>query len=216
MSRGNFRHRIFFDEDHYGKFNQLIARVAVRRRWIVLDWCLIPNHFHLVVRLTDDGLSDGMREINGCFSRWSNARTGRTATGHLFKNRFKEVELITASHFWAVLRYVPLNPVKASLVRRPEDWAWSGYRATIGLEHPYPFHHTGELLRNFAASPPTAVRRYQQFVEEGLGLPSDDPWSDQAGPDQAGPTNLVRSHRDRDRREPGDRGSDRFSPLRRH
>ena len=72
MSRGNFRQPIHFDEAHYAKKVRLLARVAKHRRWIVLDWCLITNHHHFVIQLTEGGLSEGMRELNGCFSRWSN------------------------------------------------------------------------------------------------------------------------------------------------
>jgi REP element-mobilizing transposase RayT len=181
MSRGNFRQRIFLDEGHYAKYMRLLTRVARRRRWVVLDWCLIENHFHLVIELTEGGLSDGMRELNGCFARWSNLQTGRTGTGHLFKNRFRCRPLLTDGHFWEVLRYVPLNPVRAKLVPLPEDWPWSGYRATIGREHPRPFHQPGQLLRLFAVSPPTALRRYRAFVSEGLGRPDQAPWSDEVG-----------------------------------
>src|SRR5438874_1996259 len=75
MSRGNFRQETFLDGTHYRRYLELLERVAQRRRWTVLDWCLIPNHFHLLIQLRQGGLSDGMRELNGCFSRWSNAKT---------------------------------------------------------------------------------------------------------------------------------------------
>jgi putative transposase len=139
MSRGNFRATIFFD-DHYAHYLELLARVSRRRDWQVLDWCLIPNHYHLLIQLTDNGLSAGMRELNGCFSRWSNLRTGRTRTGHVFRNRFGSVEISDDGHLFEVMRYIPNNPVKAGLVNSAEEWRWSGYRATIGVTRPYPFH----------------------------------------------------------------------------
>jgi len=110
MSRGNFRDTIFLDDDYYAKYVRLLARVSGRRSWRVLDWCLIPNHYHLLVQLTDDGLSDGMRELNGCFSRWSNLQTGRTGTGHVLKNRFASVEVTDEGHVYEVLRYIPNVP----------------------------------------------------------------------------------------------------------
>jgi REP element-mobilizing transposase RayT len=81
MSRGNFRQRVFIDEDHYLRGVHYLDQASRRYRWIVLDWCFMPNHYHLVIRLTDGGLSEGMRELNGCFSRWSNSRMGRTELG---------------------------------------------------------------------------------------------------------------------------------------
>jgi len=179
FSRGNFRQEVFIDERHYRRFLALLVRVTRRRRWLVLDWCLMPNHFHLIVQLTEDGLSDGMRELNGCFSRWSNLRTGRTGTGHLWKNRFGSLD-VTAdeAHFWEVLRYVPNNPVAAELVDRPEEWRWSGYAATVGRRHPQRFHATGELLRYFGPTPIAAVERYVQFVDDGLVRAGRTSWSD--------------------------------------
>ena len=179
MSRGNFRQRTFLDDAHYARFLQLLHRVTLKRRWTVLDWCLMPNHFHLAIQLSDGGLSKGMQELNGCFSRWSNARTGRTRTGHLWKNRFKSLDLEDEAHFWEVLRYIPNNPVVDGLVERPEDWPWSGYRATIGLEHPYAFHQPAELLKYFHAIPEIAVERYKRFVYEGLVRAGAVSWSDE-------------------------------------
>lgn len=178
MSRGNFRQPIHLDEAHYAKKVRLLSRVAKRRRWVVLDWCLITNHHHLVIQLTEDGLSDGMRELNGCFSRWSNLRTERTNTGHLIKNRFKLVPVTEESHFWELLRYVPINPVAHGEAKSPEEWRWGGHRANIGLEHPFPFHQPAELLRYFGADPATAVERYKAFVHEGLVRGGHVPWSD--------------------------------------
>ena len=167
MSRGNFRAKIFLNTDHYAEYIRLLTRVAKRRKWCVLDWCLIPNHYHLLIQLTEDGLSDGMRELNGCFSRWSNLKTGRTGTGHVVKNRFGLVEVSTEGHLFEVMRYIPNNPVKAGLVSWPEDWAWSGYRATVGIDDPYPFHRPTELLRYFGSSRQAALRFYRQFVHQG-------------------------------------------------
>ena len=178
MSRGNYRHVIFPDDDHFARYLFLVERVTARRKWIVLDWCLMPNHYHLVIQLTDGGLSDGMRELNGCFSRWSNAVLDRTGTGHLVRNRFTCRHVATDSHLLNVARYLALNPVGAGLVPTPEEWHLSGYRALAGLDHPLRFHRPTELLRYFGPDPAVAVQSYQQFVcnspvPEGL-----DPWSD--------------------------------------
>ena len=179
MSRGNFRARIFLDYDHYERYLRLLSRVAKRRKWCVLDWCLMPNHYHLLIQLTNGGLSDGMKELNGCFSRWSNLRTGRTGTGHVFKNRFLSVEVTEEGHLFEVIRYIPNNPVKDGLVDAPEDWPWSGYRATIGIEAPYPFHQPAELLRYFGDDEGEAQKSYRSFVHDGLVPVGAVPWSDQ-------------------------------------
>ena len=179
FSRGNYRAPIFLDDDHLDKYLLLLARVTARRNWTVLDWCLMPNHYHLLVRLEDGGLSDGMRELNGCFSRWSNRQTGRTGTGHLVRNRFGLIDVVREGHLWELLGYIPLNPVRAGLVAKPEDWRWSGYRATIGLEHPYAFHRPYELLRLVADSHADPRARYGALVEEARVREEEAKWSDQ-------------------------------------
>jgi REP element-mobilizing transposase RayT len=179
MSRGNFRDTIFLDDDHFAKYIRLLSRVSGRRSWRVIDYCLIPNHYHLLVQLTDDGLSAGMRELNGCFSRWSNLQTGRTGTGHVLKNRFASIEVTDEGHLYEVLRYIPNNPVRAGLVLSPEDWMWSGYRATVGIDPPLSFHHPDELLSYFGSDRSEALKRYRRFVHEGLAQPRPVRWSDQ-------------------------------------
>lgn len=180
FSRGNYREPIFLDEKHFAKHVSLLERVTGRHGWRVLDWCLMPNHFHLLLQLTDGGLSEGMRELNGCFSRWSNLQTGRTGTGHLVKNRFRSVDVLRDGHLWELLSYIPLNPVRADLVKRPEDWPWGGYRATIGLEHPRPFHDPSALLGLFGHDRAVALPRYIDHVLSALVRDSQEPWSDQA------------------------------------
>jgi REP element-mobilizing transposase RayT len=191
FSRGNYKGTIFLDRHHYTKYLALLERVARRRRWLVLDWCLMPNHFHLLIQLEAGGLSDGMRELNGCFSRWSNRQTGRTGSGHLVKNRFGCVDVIREGHLWELLSYIPLNPVRARLVQRPEEWPWSGYRATIGLEHPRGFHQPARLLRFFSDDRGEAICRYVAHVEEARVRKGREGGSDHAR--RAATLNMVRS-----------------------
>ena len=179
MSRGNYRQTIFPSDDHFAKYLELVDRVAARRRWIVLDWCLMPNHYHLLVRLTEGGLSDGMRELNGCYSRWSNSQAGRTGTGHLVKNRPELVDVVREGHLWELLSYIPLNPVRGGLCEAPADWPWSGYRATIGLAPPRRFHQPNELLRLFGKHRLQSIARYKAFVRDGLVAEGQPEWSDQ-------------------------------------
>ena len=178
MSRGNHRQTIFPSEDHIARYVFLLARVTARRRWIVVDWVLMLNHVHLLIQLTDGGLSEGMRELNGCYSRWSHEVHGLTGTGHLVKNRFKSKLVETESYALQLLRYIPLNPVRVGWAGTPAAWRWSGFRAIAGLDHPLPFHRPSEARRYFGASPRDAQQLYQQHVQAGLVLEDPDPWSD--------------------------------------
>jgi REP element-mobilizing transposase RayT len=178
MSRGNYRRTIFPDEGHASRYLLLLDRVASRRDWIVVDWCLMPNHYHLLIRLTDGGLSEGMRELNGCYSRWSNAMHELTGTGHLVRNRFKSPLVDSDEYVLRVLRYIPRNPVASNFAVAPAAWRWSGYRANLGLEHPQPFHRPHEVLTWFSSRPAEARRLYRLHVEGGPDPPGLDPWSD--------------------------------------
>jgi len=181
MSRGNFRQLMFLDDDHFAKYVRLVDRVARRRQWIVLDWCLMPNHIHLLVQLQTGGLSEGMRELNGCFSRWSNLRTGRTGTGHLIKNRPLMVDVLREGHLWELLGYIPLNPVRSGLVAEPWQWPWSGYRAALGLEDAFRFHQPWEVLRLFGADRTQALARYRALIRDSRARDGHASWSDHVG-----------------------------------
>ena len=183
MSRGNYRRTIFPDTDHAERYLFLLNRVTARRKWIIVDWCLIPNHYHLVIQLTDGGLSDGMRELNGCYSRWSNALNGLTGTGHLVRNRFKSVPVEDDPYLLRLLQYVPNNPVRAGLVTAPDEWTWSGFRAAVGLEYPRAFHRPSVALAFFDNDPGRARDLYRRHVELGADPNGPVPWSDQEGGD---------------------------------
>lgn len=182
MSRGNYRQTIFPDEHHAERYLFLLNRVTLRRKWVVIDWCLMPNHYHLVVQLTDDGLSDGMRELNGCYSRWTNSQHQLTGTGHLVRNRFKSLLVADDQYLLRLLQYVPNNPVRAELTANPEDWKWSGFRAAAGLEHPRAFHRPSVALAYFGDQPDRARDRYRRHVASA-DLSGPVPWSDQEGGD---------------------------------
>ena len=165
-TRGNFGEPLFELPAHHELYLRRYARVAHKYGWTTLDWCLLWNHTHFLVRLGDHGLSNGMRELNTWFSRRLNLIHGQTGKGHVFRHRFSAKYIDSDAYLHDVCQYIPLNPVRAERCERPEDWRWGGFRATIGLEYPRPFHSPGELLRLFADKPETARRRYRGFVHD--------------------------------------------------
>jgi putative transposase len=169
-SRGNYRHTIFVDDSHYERHLLMVEEVAQRFGWLILDWCHLPNHFHLFLRLQTGGLSEGMQRLNGGFSRWTNLVHERTGTGHLVRNRFVSRYIKHESHFLEMCRYLPLNPVAAGLATHAGEWRWSGYSATLGLAHPRPFHRPELILRTFHDDPTLARARLGAWVEDGHAL----------------------------------------------
>src|SRR5690348_15741607 len=132
-SRGNEKRPIFFDDDDRLTFLKFLGEAVRRFGWSLTAYVLMTNHFHHVIQTPEANLSRGMHWLNTTYVCWFNRRHNRS--GHLYQGRFKAVLIEKDTYFMEVLRYVALNPVRAGMVPRPEDYRWSSYRATVGLEH---------------------------------------------------------------------------------
>lgn len=162
-SRGNERKSIFRDDRDRTFFLDTLGQVTRRFHWICYTYCLMNNHYHLVIETPNGNLSKGMRQLNGIYTQAFNRRHRRV--GHLFQGRFKAVVVQKDSHFLEVCRYVVLNPVRAKSVRLPREWKWSSYRASAGMASPHPCLTVKELLSHFG----NRIQRYRDFVQEGIG-----------------------------------------------
>ncbi len=171
-SRGDRRESIFDDDDDRTTFLRVLGEVVERFNWLCYAWCLMDNHYHLLIQTPDGNLSQGMRQLNGVFTQTSNRRHRRV--GHLFQGRFKAILVDSDAYLLELSRYIVLNPVRARMVKTPDAWPWSSYRATMGLAQAEPFLAVGGLLAQFAQSRAAARERYAQFVREGINVLS--PW----------------------------------------
>jgi REP element-mobilizing transposase RayT len=167
VTRGNNKQNVFLDGVDRYWFLEMLGKAVFKFEWTVYAYCLMTNHYHVVLAIPEGGLSEGMCELNGGFARWANIRHGRC--DHLFGRRFGSREIATESHLLEACRYVVLNPVRAGLVERPEDWIWSGYRSCVGLDYPSPWFSPKTLLGVFSPQPQQAIQLYRQFVRAGLG-----------------------------------------------
>lgn len=163
--RGARQLPIFFDDRDRRVFLSLLVRVVRSSRWRCYAWCLMDNHFHLLIELTQIGLSNGMFELNYTYACWLNRRHG--FRGHAFDRRFSAREIETTPHLLEGSRYIVLNPVRARICRRPEDYLWSSYRGLVGLE-PRLFAEAEWILAQFGRTPDRAIENYVAFVEDGL------------------------------------------------
>jgi putative transposase len=166
-SRGNEKRPIFRDDEDRYTFLDTQEAVNKRYHWICHAYCLMDNHYHLLVETPEGNLSLGMRQLNGVYTQYFNKRHKRT--GHLFQGRYKAILIQKESHLLEVCRYVVLNPVRAGLVERPEGWKWSSYRATAGYERRHSCLTTDWALEQFSATQERAERAYRSFVRGGIG-----------------------------------------------
>ncbi|MEJ2422629.1 MAG: transposase [Acidobacteriota bacterium] len=167
-SRGNERRRVFRDDEDRRLFLTVLERTVERWDWIVHAYCLMGNHYHLVIETPEPTLSRGMRQINGEYTQAFNRRHHRA--GHLFQGRFKAIVAEKESHLLELCRYVVLNPVRARgmKVKAPEDWSWSSYRATAGKVKPPKWLTVSWILSQFGKNPTRARQAYRRFVAQGL------------------------------------------------
>ena len=124
----------------------------------------MTNHYHLVVATPEPNVSPGMHYLNGVYARWFNWRHGYE--GHLFQRRFHSAVIESDWHLLEACRYVVMNPVRAGLVARPADWAWSSYRATVGANGGKPTIAVDEVLKYFGSRHTTARETFRLFVDD--------------------------------------------------
>jgi len=169
-SRGDRREDIFVGDEDRAAWLDLFGLVCERFNWVCHAYCLMTNHYHLLVETIEGNLSKGMRQLNGVYTQYVN-RTHRRV-GHVFQGRYKAIVVEKDAYLLELARYVVLNPVRARVVAQPEDWPWSSYRAMVGTEAAPTWLAVEGLLRGFGRTRGTARSNYIDFVRAGVGLPS--------------------------------------------
>jgi REP element-mobilizing transposase RayT len=186
-SRGNGRKPIFKDdEDRVVLFN-ILGEVNERYHWLCHAYCLMDNHYHLIIETPDGNLSKGMRQLNGIYTMRFNKR--HDSVGHVFQGRYKAILLQKESHLLEVCRYVVLNPIRSKAARTPGQWKWSSYRGTAGIEIPLPCLTTDWVLGQFGTKRRVAERKYRAFVRDGIA--QETIWSDVKGQSILGDEDFV-------------------------
>jgi len=176
-SRGNACQEIFLEEEDRAAFLSTLRSVIGRFHWLCHAYCLMDNHYHLLMETPEGNLCRGMRQLNGVYTQAFNRRHGRV--GHLFQGRFRALLVEKESYLLELCRYVVLNPVRAQLVSRPEEWPWSSYSATAGIQRPPDFLSISRILVQFSPKRKEAERRYREFVWEGIE--KEGPWGNLTG-----------------------------------
>jgi len=166
-SRGDRREAIYENDEDREAFLGVLAEVVERYNWICHAFCLMTNHYHLVIETVEGNLSQGMRQLNGVYTQVSNRRHSRV--GHLFQGRFKGILVDKDAYLPELSRYVVLNPVRAGMVDTPAQWRWSSYRAMVGQAPVPKWLAVDGLLSQFGAVRQEARQHYQRFISDGVG-----------------------------------------------
>lgn len=172
-SRGTGRMTVFRDDVDRRRFLALLAALTREHHLACHAYCLMSNHYHLVVTTVRGGLARTMRQLNGVYAQRWNAR--HEHVGHLFQGRYVAQLVQDGPYFLTVCRYVALNPVRARIVASPERWPWSSFRATAGLSRPPRFLDRTMLLGHFSEQPNEAERAYRSFVASEALAPAPLP-----------------------------------------
>ena len=191
-SRGNARKKIFSDDQDRENFLGVLETVIKRYNWLCHAYCLMYNHYHLMIETPDANLSIGMRQLNGMYTQFCNRRHKRP--GHIFQGRYKAILVDKDNYLLELCRYIVLNPVRARLVKLPEHWKWSSYTATAGLKKVLGYLSVDWILGVFGTDRTPAQKHYRKFVKEGIN--SKSPWEKLQGQILLGEDSFIEKFKD--------------------
>lgn len=169
-SRGDRREDIYHSDEDRLVWLNVFAEVCHRYRWRCHAYCLMDNHYHIVVETLKGNLSKGMRQINGVYTQRFNQTHNRV--GHVYQGRYKAILVEKDAYLLELSRYVVLNPVRSRRVKQVGRWPWSSYAMMLGKQAPPEWLETEWLLRQFSKQRKRAIAHYIDFVRAGIGLPS--------------------------------------------
>lgn len=176
-SRGNAREKIYLEDEDYAGFLDCLCAVVKRFNWILHAYCLMSNHYHLLIETPEGNLSRGMRQLNGIYTQQFNRRHARV--GHVLQGRYKAILVDKDNYLLELCRYIVLNPVKAGMVRGPKEWQWSSYKDTAGYGKGISCLTKDWILLQFGRKRGEAEMGYREFVR--AGLKKESPWKEVRG-----------------------------------
>ncbi len=166
VARGVNRRIIFHDDADCWAWMRMLGEACERHAWRCLAHCMMINHVHLLIQVSDANLSRGIQWLLSEYARRHHQRHG--STGHLFQGRFHSSAVARDPYLLEVVRYILLNPVRAELCTDPERWRWSSARQAFGLD-PKPAWMDFSLPYGLLGrEDKRSARRLQQFVRAGF------------------------------------------------
>ena len=171
MGRGNARQPIVVDDHDRRLFLDVLEKAVERYGWVCHAYCLMDNHYHLLIETPTPNLSSGMRHLAGVYTQAFNKRHQRV--GHVFQGRYKSIVVDKDSYLAELARYIVLNPTRAGMTDGPV-YSWSSYESTAGLTAAPKLLTTDCLLKEFGSSKKSAQKEYMRFIAAGVGDKADE------------------------------------------
>ena len=178
-SRGNEKKDVFKSQRDREKFLSYLESATERYGAAVHVYCLMSNHYHLLLETPLGNLSQIMRHVNGAYTNYFNAK--RKRAGHLFQGRYKAILIEKDAHALELSRYIHLNPVRACMVQMPEEYRWSSYQSYIGKVVQPDWLRTAEQLGYFQGAEQEKRQNYKRFVEDAIGEEMESPLAGAVG-----------------------------------
>jgi len=172
MSRGNSQQEVFLSDDDRLVFLEKFAEVVSELSWSCYAYCLMNNHYHLLVETPQANLSRGMHKLNNYYSKRFNWKQEKV--GHVLQGRFVSRLVERDEHLMEIIRYIALNPVRGGLASEPGQWRWNSYQAISGLVPAPGFLDVNYTLDLFGSNKAMARLAYIRFVADGLRLDRTD------------------------------------------
>lgn len=170
MSRGNAYQDIYLNEEDRQAFLKNLEHCINLHNLVCHAYCLMSNHYHLLIETPDANLSQAMRDINGNYTQWFNTKHSRV--GHVLQGRYKAYVIEKEPYLLEVVRYIVNNPVEAEVTKHAKDWNWSSYKATAGIVRVPKWLESDFTLSLFSKERKEAQKQYRKFVKDGLDCES--------------------------------------------
>ena len=188
-ARGNERKRIYYSKADYEKFKAYLEEAQEKYGYLLHCYVLMTNHYHLIIETPRANLSSVMHYINSSYTNYINIKKRRS--GHLFQGRYKAILIDRDSYLLELSRYLHLNPVRAKMVERPEDYPYSSYRAYI-FKNKEDIVYRELILGMISKTKKDAIDRYKNFVDRAIGAGLDNPLKNVYGGIILGGTRFIK------------------------
>ncbi|MBA3031147.1 MAG: hypothetical protein FP816_20360 [Desulfobacteraceae bacterium] len=194
-SRGNERKAIFKSRRDREKFLEYCESAVLRYGAIIHAYCLMDNHYHLLLETPSGNLSRIMRHINGAYTTYFNVK--RQRAGHLFQGRYKAILVESDEYADELSRYIHLNPVRAKMVEHPEDYEWSSYPYYTGMKKPPEWLYRDSILGYFGKQISASEKSYKIFVEKWIDQGYESPLKDVESSTLLGSSDFIKHIQER-------------------